>query len=489
MQGSFTFQVGTNANATAPDVQALAGNLLRKNTGSEVVGVIYGVARWIVFLGLALLIGAGAFVMFLWPSGVASRRVRLLAWAGWAAVFVATAASLLLEGPYGAGLGVSAAWKPSVIGDVLATHFGHVLSTRLVLLVVAFPLLVVWFRRRDDETAAVRGRWRAAAVVLAAAILLTVSLAGHTDVGSYSRIAFVADWVHISSMAVWLGGLVVLVVAVLVPRNLDVQRSVLPRFSQVALVCICTLIASGAYATWRQVGGFEALKQTDYGQLLVIKLAIFALLLLLAIRSREITNYVFGHPMLAPAAPPVPVISGGADDTHAEGVSSGAPVMTADASDDGSDEAPDEIDEIDEDDERRLLRRTVGFEVALALVILAVSAMLVNAATGPQRPENAGLRRGGVERHPEIRPGVGRRDHRTRSDRPQCRPRQHAPRLGWHHDPARFRAHPRPALQGHRSAEGAAHQGRPRPLPLDRVRNPVGRQLAGHRPRPRQPTR
>ena len=74
VQGSFTFQVGTSANATAPQVTALAGNLLRKDTGSKVVGVIYGVARWFVFVALALFIGVGAFLLLVWPSGTSSRR-------------------------------------------------------------------------------------------------------------------------------------------------------------------------------------------------------------------------------------------------------------------------------------------------------------------------------------------------------------------------------------------------------------------------------
>ena len=73
-------------------------------------------------------------------------------WAGWSTLVVATAASLLLEGPYGAGLGLSAAWKPSVIDDVLKTHFGHVLVVRLLLLAIAFPLLRHLFHTVDDTT-------------------------------------------------------------------------------------------------------------------------------------------------------------------------------------------------------------------------------------------------------------------------------------------------------------------------------------------------
>jgi copper transport protein len=78
VQGSFTFQVGTGANATAPAVEALAGNLLSKTGGSRTVGVIYGVARWLAFAALALLIGTVAFVLLIWPDGARVRRVRIL---------------------------------------------------------------------------------------------------------------------------------------------------------------------------------------------------------------------------------------------------------------------------------------------------------------------------------------------------------------------------------------------------------------------------
>ena len=74
VQGSFTFQVGTRRTRPRSSVQALAGNLLSKTGGSKAVGVVYGVARWLVFAALALLIGSVAFVVLIWPSGVRSRR-------------------------------------------------------------------------------------------------------------------------------------------------------------------------------------------------------------------------------------------------------------------------------------------------------------------------------------------------------------------------------------------------------------------------------
>ena len=369
VQGSFTFQVGTGANATAPAVQALAGNLLSKTGGSQAVGVVYGVARWLVFAALPLLIGSVAFVVLIWPSGVRSRRVRMLVWTGWTVLVVATLASFLLEGPYGGGLGLSAVWKPSVIGDVLDTHFGHVLVARLLLLALAFPLLRTLLRVRDGATSPGRStQWRAAAGALAAGVLLTVSLAGHADVGSFVPFALVSDWLHLSAMSLWVGGLVVLAVAALAQCDLDELDHIVPRFSRVALTCVCALIVTGAYQTWRQVGGLEAFRRTDFGQLLIIKLAIFAVLLIVATRSRAITQYLFGTPI--PDAELIPVVSGGADDYASE-----LPTRPGVADDD-----PDEM--FDDDYERRTLRRMVGFEVVLAVAILAVSALLVNAQPG-----------------------------------------------------------------------------------------------------------
>ena len=371
VQGSFTFQVGTSANATAPAVQALAGNLLSKSGGSRTVGVIYGVARWLVFAALALLIGSVAFVVLIWRDGARARRVRMLVWTSWSTLLVATIASFLLEGPYGAGLGLSAAWKPSLISDVLDTHFGHVLVVRLVLLAVAFPLLRQLFRiPADDTTPAGRSTWwQASAAGVAAGVILTVSLAGHADVGAFVPIAVVADALHLSAMSLWVGGLVVLAVAALALCDLDELDVIVPRFSQLALGCVCALIVTGAYQTWRQVGGLEAFKRTDFGQLLTVKLAIFLLLLIVATRSRSITNYFFRRQ--APEQELLPVVSGGADDSFLE---------TASSEPEQLDDEPDE--DFDEDFERRTLRRMVAFEVVLAVAILAVSALLVNAQPG-----------------------------------------------------------------------------------------------------------
>ena len=125
-------------------------------------------------------------------------------------------------------------------------------------------------------------------------------------------------------MACWLGGLVVLCIAVLPRRNVDELRAVLPRYSALALGAIVALVVSGAYQAWRQVGSFDELKSTDYGRLLIAKLVAFAALIVAAAFSREVVNRRFrtypeddddevvpaGDPVLvgagAPTLPPSP---------------------------------------------------------------------------------------------------------------------------------------------------------------------------------------
>ena len=104
--GAFTFQIGAAGNATSPDITALAQKLLGSEKGDQTVGVLLGVARWLVFASLALLLGTVAFGSFVWPGARTSRWAHRLTWAGWTGLAVATIAGILLYGPYVAGLGL-----------------------------------------------------------------------------------------------------------------------------------------------------------------------------------------------------------------------------------------------------------------------------------------------------------------------------------------------------------------------------------------------
>ena len=183
---------------------------------------------------------------------------------------------------------------PTVFRDVLDTRYGHVALVRLALLVLAIPLLRVLLHRRPAaEHPLARGggssprSWSAPASRSRPASPATRPPASRP--GSRSRPTS-CTW---RRMACWLGGLVLLCVAVLPRRNVDELRKVLPRYSALALGAIVALVVSGGYQAWRQVGSIDELKSTDYGRLLIAKLVAFAALIVAAAFSREVVNRRF----------------------------------------------------------------------------------------------------------------------------------------------------------------------------------------------------
>jgi copper transport protein len=192
---------------------------------------------------------------------------------------------------------------------------------------------------------------------------LPLSLAGHARTGTLTFLAVPADVVHVLAMGVWLGGLAVLAVAVFPGRRVDDLRDVVPRFSRVAFWCVTALVVTGGFQAWRQVRSLDALRNTDYGQILLIKLLIVLLLVVVAALSRQIVGYLFPAHRLPAAGPErVPVVAGGSDDEPAG-------VDTADG-----------WEEVDERHELRRLRRSVVAEVVIAVAVIAATAVLVNAA-------------------------------------------------------------------------------------------------------------
>jgi copper transport protein len=173
-------------------------------------------------------------------------------------------------------------------------------------------------------------------------------------------------------------------------------RRVLPRFSVVALSCVVLVVATGVFQAYRQVGSIHALRTTDYGRLLVIKTGIVVLVVIGAAVSRAVVNRWFRFPLEVEAEPepdavPAPArvaVGAGAADAATGNGASDQPRgrehrddAHGDDGDDGADE-PVTMEQLLEDEHLELgrLRRSVLAEVFLGIVVLALTAMLVNAA-------------------------------------------------------------------------------------------------------------
>jgi copper transport protein len=384
IEGAYTFQVGTKATLSDKNAKNAAASLLATTGGSRTVGVVYGIDRAVLYAGLALLLGGAVFLAVVWQRGRDDRRAKWLVWSGWIAVTVTTVLGIALEGLYAAGLPLDDIFDTGVFRDVLDTRYGRVALVRLGLLVLALPLLRLLVHRRPAAEHPLRWWWYGSALVVGAGIAVTPGIAGHASSGIQTGLAIPADLVHVAGMACWLGGLVTVCVAGLPRRDVDELREVLPRYSALALGAIVALVVSGAYQAWRQVGSIDELKSTDYGRLLIAKLVVFAALIVAAAFSREVVNRRFrDYPdddEFVRADDPVLVAAGGPA-VGRGGPPRSIPPPRGDAGDGG-----DWDDDAEDREELTRLRRSVWVEVAIAAVILGITAMLVNAA--PARAQN-----------------------------------------------------------------------------------------------------
>ncbi|MFF3000757.1 copper resistance CopC/CopD family protein [Streptomyces sp. NPDC057950] len=363
VSGAFTFSVGA-PSTTDTEVLPAAGN--------TAVDDLYGVARFIAYTGLVLLLGSTGFVLFCWPTGYAQPLVRRLVAAGWLTVVAGTATLLVLRGSYtGSGSWQEAA-DLSRSWQVLHTKFGLLLWVRLLLLTV---LAGVWRMRRALEGRRLRADWPVWAAA-AGGLTVTWAAAEHASAGVQVGLAIPVDMLHLVTAGVWLGGLSVL--AVLLWRvPAVVEPDTVGRFSRLAFGCVCVLVLTGAYQVWRQVGSLSAL-DTRYGQLLLIKLGLAAGLLAFAFFSRRFTRRLLATARPTAKAPSalVPLAVGQHDRPP---VTAGLPgPKTEEMTWAGSDR---------DSGTRRGMRWSVAAEACVGLSVLAVTTLLTTSE--PARTERA----------------------------------------------------------------------------------------------------
>jgi copper transport protein len=339
IHGAFTFVVGSAKEGTTD--AALVEKLLSSGGGDTTVGAIYAVIRFVAFAALVLLVGGLAFVALLWPAGAALARPRRILWGALVAALVTTAIGIPVQAVYAAGLPLSKMLSSTVRSGMLDDRFGQVWAARLVLLGLTALVLATLTRRAG--TASRSTPLLAAGGVLGIGLLVTPGLAGHAATEDLVPLAMTADVIHLVSVSLWLGGLALLTLAVLPRRVPGELAQIIPRFSRMAFAAVVAILVTGSFQGWRQVRSAAALTETTYGRLLIIKVLLFALLVALAGLSRRLVQARYRVP--------------------AARLSFGPGAATAD---------PDE-------ETVAGLRRTVGAETVIAVVVLAVTALLVNA--------------------------------------------------------------------------------------------------------------
>ncbi len=438
VQGAFTFSIG------APSSTSVNPDKLNQ-TSSPLVGIVFGLVRWVAFCCFALLIGAVAFVLWCWPAGASSPLVLRLTMAAWSGLAGSVLGAVLLQGVYGAGDGVGRVFFPNVLHATLYSRYGRALGVRLLLVIVALFVFtsILGNLRAEDRRVSVKASvtWG----VLAAALAATWAAADHAGIGSQVPLSLASDTVHLSAVALWLGGLTMLATIVLRRPGSPASRpagtpaskkrrsataetvQAVERFSPVALACVGTIVLTGTYQAWRNVGSWLALVDTTYGRLLLIKIGAMCVLIglgylarirIAAMRAPASAVRVSVAELVTAGLPRVGVgaRSGarmpGTGNGHGDGAASGSPSRSSNGSHNGtfngaasgsstgsSDGAVinGSASESIPDSGRaavtlRMLRWSVAAETILASSVLAVTAVLVNTPTARESftpPANA----------------------------------------------------------------------------------------------------
>lgn len=275
VSGAFTYSVG--APSTPPTD---TGTDTRAN---PVVGNAVKVVKYLGYAGLLLLVGPALVLAALWPRRLSRRGPARLAWSGLGLLAVATLAELWLQVPYTNGGGLFDV-SGSGFGDVLGSAYGTAHLVRLGLLAAAAFLLRPLFAGPVGRTDGL------ILAILGGAALFTWPLAGHPAASPAPAVSVVVDAVHLGSMAVWLGGLVMLAVFLL--RRADEREldAILPIWSRWAALAVAALLLAGTVQGLIEVATPKALVDTTYGRLLLAKIVLFALVIGVAAYSRALVR-------------------------------------------------------------------------------------------------------------------------------------------------------------------------------------------------------
>jgi copper transport protein len=251
------------------------------------------------YAGLVLLVGVAAFWLYVWPEGRRNRVIVQLGWAGWHLSLLTAALLLAAE----------MARTKSGLLDVIATRAGTSLVVRLALIALAWSWLRELSPTRESALARRPATTTAAepepspkaapnlralpGVAVLGLLPLTWVTTGRSVTGHYAAIKAALATLHLVAMAVWLGGLVVLVVILLPRDDPTALHGALPRFSPLAATSVAVLAVTGVAHALAEADGLGRLLHTGYGALVLAKLAAFGVMLLLGNEGRRYTGHRF----------------------------------------------------------------------------------------------------------------------------------------------------------------------------------------------------
>lgn len=228
------------------------------------------VARWALFLSLALLIGVVGIRLLVLPRVVderVERRVHILGILGAVLALNAGIAGFVIRSANALQVSGVDLLYADLSPFAESTRFGRAfLVTTLGFGLCLTILVVAWVLERAEL------RWPA--FLLAVALVWGYPLSGHQATEpNASLIGELADWVHLVAAMLWVGGVLTLAVVVW-PLAPALRRAAFLRFSRIAVFLIGALVVAGTIVAIQRLPALDDLWDTSYGQTLLVKLGL-----------------------------------------------------------------------------------------------------------------------------------------------------------------------------------------------------------------------
>jgi len=157
------------------------------------------------------------------------------------------------------------------ITDQLQYVFGIVALLRIV---AFLALVAVTFNKRA---------FRFLGPILSLFLIATITFSGHSASGDFTFFSIPLSFVHVGATSIWFGGLIL----ALLSFKYKTLAFDFGKFSKIALYSVAVTIATGMFATWRQVGSLTYAKNSAFGQMLGFKIALVVITIILAFFTRK----------------------------------------------------------------------------------------------------------------------------------------------------------------------------------------------------------
>ncbi len=216
-------------------------------------------------------------------------RLAAIAWIGLALAVASGAAWLVVTAAEMSGRPLADVFPQGILWIVLLhTGFGRDWLARAALAGLLAAAFVPLMSPSRGKSTSIKG----AAAVSAAGFAGSLAWAGHAvgATGIQGIVHPAADVLHLIAAAAWVGALVpfalLLAAAECDTALLAIARSATARFSTLGIASVATLLVTGSVNTYYLAGSVAALTETDYGRLLLAKVALFFVMVATAAVNR-----------------------------------------------------------------------------------------------------------------------------------------------------------------------------------------------------------